>query len=339
MLKFFVQQFLRLALTLLGVSFVSFMILRLVPGDPVLLLLGERGASPEVMAQMRSDLGLDRPLLIQYGSFLKGAIQGDLGSSLVTKKAVWEEFRELFPATLELGLLALIVAVVFGIPLGMLAAAYRQRLPDTLLMSTSLVGYSMPIFWWGLILILFFSVNLGLTPVSGRISFLYDVEAITGLMLIDSLHPTVLREEGLSAFYSALHHLVLPVMALATIPLAVIARMTRASMLDVLFEDYIRTARAKGVAPARVICHHALRNALIPITTVIGLLLGSMITGAILTETLFAWPGVGRWLVSSINARDYPVIQGAILLLASFIVILNSLIDGLYRLINPRLRS
>lgn len=332
-------QFVRVTLTLIGVSLVSFMIIRLVPGDPVLLLLGERGASPEAYQAMREDLGLNRPLHQQYIHFLTGALKGDLGVSLVTRQTVWSEFSELFPATLELGLAALTLALFLGIPLGIVAAIYRGRWPDYFLMGGSLIGYSMPIFWWGLILILFFSVGLGLTPVAGRISFLYDVEPWSGFMLIDSLLPTTLNEEGLNAFKSALHHLLLPTIALATIPLAVIARMTRAAMLEVLYEDYIRTARAKGVAPWRVVFIHALRNALIPITTVVGLLFGSLITGAILTETIFAWPGVGRWLVSSINARDYPVIQGAILILASFIVLLNAFIDGLYRLINPRLNS
>lgn len=324
--------------TLVGVSLISFFMIRLVPGDPVLLLLGERGASPELYAQMKRELGLDQSWWIQYFHYMSNALSGELGVSLVTKRPVWSEFLELFPATLELGLISLALAIVIGLPLGVLAALFRGRWPDTLFMGGSLVGYSMPIFWWGLILILFFSVTLGLTPVSGRLSFLYDVEPWTGFMLIDTLTPTTLREEGLAPFQSALLHLVLPCLALATIPLAIIARMSRASLLEVLGEDYIRTARAKGLPMWRVVMVHGLRNALIPITTVIGLLLGSILTGAILTETIFSWPGIGRWLVASINARDYPVIQGVILLLASFIIALNALIDFLYTLLNPRLR-
>jgi dipeptide transport system permease protein len=339
MIKLFVQTFMKAVPSLLGVSFLAFVLIRLVPGDPVLLLLGERGGSPELYAQLSSDLGLDRAWYVQYFQFLSSAITGDLGHSLVTKQSVLSEFLELFPATMELGLISMLIAISVGIPVGLIAAVYRGRFFDYSLMSTSLLGYSMPIFWWGLLLIMFFSVSLGLTPVSGRLSFEYDIEAWSGFLLIDTLTPTSLKEEGIGAFLSALHHLILPSIVLSTIPLAIIARMTRASLLEVLGEDYIRTARAKGVSPFKVVSVHALRNALIPIITIIGLMLGSVITGAILTETIFSWPGIGRWLVASINARDYPVIQGATLILASFIVLINTLIDFLYKLLNPRLNS
>ncbi len=239
----------------------------------------------------------------------------------------------MFPATIELSLCAILIAVCIGLPVGLLAAVRRGRFTDHFVMGASLTGYSMPIFWWGLLLILLFSVTLGWTPVSGRISLMFFVEPVTGFLLIDSL----LSDES-GAFASALHHLVLPSFVLATIPLAVTARMTRSSMLEVLGEDYIRTARAKGVSPIRVVGVHALRNALIPVVTVIGLQVGVLLAGAILTETIFAWPGVGKWLVESIYRRDYPAVQGGILLVATTIITVNLIVDLLYGVINPRIR-
>lgn len=304
-----------------------------------MILLGERGGDPLLYQQMEQNLGLDGPLIKQYFSFLFQAFQGDLGQSIITKQSILYEFFERFPATLELGLSSLLIAIILGVPFGIIAAVKKNTYIDYLLMGGSLVGYSMPIFWWGLILILFFSIQLGLTPVSGRIAVIYDIPTWSGFMLIDTLRPEVIRYEGLSAFSSAIKHLILPSIAMSTIPLAIITRMTRSSMLDVLREDYIRTAHAKGLHPIRVICLHALKNAFIPIITVIGLLFGSLITGAILTETIFSWPGVGRWFVNSINSRDYPAIQGGVLIIASMIVILNGLIDVIYTLLNPRLKE
>lgn len=339
MLTVLAKKLLGLIPTLIGISILSFAMVRLVPGDPVMLLLGERGADPEVYLRMQQNLGLDRPVFEQYFSFVANAFTGDLGKSIITNQAVTTEFFERFPATLELGIAALLFAAIVGIPLGIIAAAKRNSIWDYFLMGGSLLGYSMPIFWWGLILILFFSINLGITPVSGRMSVLYDIEAWSGFMLIDTLRPEVLRWDGLGPFRSALSHLFLPALAMGTIPLAVMARMTRSAMLEVLKEDYIRTAQAKGLGQLRVIGVHALRNALIPIVTVAGLLFGSIITGAILTETIFSWPGIGRWLVASINARDYPVIQGGILFIATMIVLINAAVDIIYTYINPRLRK
>ncbi|WP_019646728.1 ABC transporter permease subunit [Novispirillum itersonii] len=278
-------------------------------------------------------LGLDKPLWQQYTLYLYHAIQGDLGLSIVTKKPVIEEFLTLFPATIELTLCAMLFAVTIGLPAGIWAAVKRGTAVDHSVMAVSLTGYSMPIFWWGLLLIIFCSVTLGITPVSGRLSAEYWIDPTTGFMLIDTL---LSEEEG--AFADALHHLVLPAIVLGTIPLAVIARMTRSSMLEVLREDYVRTARAKGLSPLRVIGVHALRNALIPVITVIGLQLGTMLAGAILTETIFSWPGIGRWLIQSIARRDYPSVQGGILLVASVIITVNLLVDVLYGIINPRIR-
>lgn len=326
--------------TLIGVSLLSFFVIRLVPGDPVMLLLGERGADPKVYREMKRELGLDRPIIHQYGTFVVNTLKGDLGRSLISKRKVTEEFFGRFPATLELGLCALLFAVIIGVPLGVLAAVKRNSFFDYFFMGGSLVGYSMPIFWWGLILIIVFSVGLGVTPVSGRIDVLYEVPTVTGFYLIDTLiSPQLLSEEGVAPFISAVSHLILPSIAIGTIPLAVMARMTRSSMLEVLGEDFIRTAKAKGLPYYRVVLVHGLRNALIPIITVLGLMFGSIITGAILTETIFSWPGIGKWLVASINARDYPVIQGGILFIATMVVLINLSVDFIYALVNPRMKE
>ncbi|MBT3206394.1 MAG: ABC transporter permease subunit [Gammaproteobacteria bacterium] len=319
--------------TFIGVTLLSFSLIRLVPGDPIELLAGERGIDPVRHAALRAQLGLDKPLLEQYWIYIQNVLQGDLGNSIVTKSSVVGEFLTLFPATIELSVFAIFLALVIGLPIGILAAVKRGSLFDNATMGLSLVGYSMPIFWWALLLILFFSVNLGWTPVSGRISVLFYVEPVTGFLLIDSL-----LSDEVGAFQSALSHLILPAIALGTIPLAVIARMTRSSMLEVLGEDYVRTARAKGLTPWRVIIVHALRNALIPVVTVIGLQVGVLFAGAILTETIFAWPGVGKWLIESVQRRDYPVLQGGVLLIASVVMIINLLVDLLYGFINPRIR-
>ena len=226
-----------------------------------------------------------------------------------------------------------IIAILIGIPAGIFAAVKRGSWFDQITMGIALTGYSMPIFWWGLILIMFFSVGLGWTPVSGRIDLLYDIEPTTGFMLIDTL---LSDEEG--AFLDAVRHLILPAIVLGTIPLAVIARMTRSAMLEVLREDYVRTARAKGLSPARVVFVHALRNALIPVLTVLGLQVGTLLAGAVLTETIFSWPGIGKWLIDAISARDYPVVQNGILLVATLVILVNFVVDILYGLANPRIR-
>lgn len=321
--------------TLIGVSLMAFGLIRLVPGDPVLLMLGERGGSPEAVATLRHNLGLDLPVYQQYFHFVGGASTGHLGDSIVSNRPVWEEFKARFPATLELSLLALGWSVLFGIPIGVIAALKRRRFWDYSLMTVSLVGFSMPIFWWGLMLIMFFSVQLGWTPVSGRIAAAFDVEPWSGFMLLD----TWVRGAGWDGFKSAFMHLILPSLVLGTIPFAAIARMTRSSLLEVLREDYVRTAKAKGLAFFQIVFVHALSNALLPVVTVIGLMLGTMLTGAVLTETLFSWPGVGRWLVASVLARDYPVLQGGILLLSLLIVGVNIGVDVLYTWLNPRLRG
>lgn len=326
----------RLALvvpTFIGVTLLTFALVRLIPGDPIELMAGERGIDPIRHAQLRAEMGLDDPLLVQYATYITKVLSGDLGKSIVTKTPVLEEFLMLFPATMELSICAMLLAIIIGLPVGIFAAVKRGSVFDYSSMAISLAGYSMPIFWWALLLILLFSVTLGWTPVSGRISVFYDVNRVTGFMLIDTL---LSDEKG--AFKSAAKHLILPAIALGTIPMAVIARMTRSSMLEILSADYIRTAKAKGLSPMRVINVHALRNALIPVVTVIGLAVGVLFAGAILTETIFSWPGVGKWLVESVRRRDYPTLQGGVLLVASIVMAVNLTVDLLYGLINPRIR-
>ncbi|HEV7369790.1 ABC transporter permease subunit [Arenibaculum sp.] len=333
MLRFILSRSALVIPTFLGVTFLSFFLIRLVPGDPIEVRVGERGISPERLAQLRHELGLDRPLWVQFFDYIGDVLSGNLGVSVVTKTPVLQEFLALFPATIELSVCAMLFAVVLGLPAGVIAAVRRGTTVDHTVMGVSLTGYSMPIFWWALLLILLFSVNLGWTPVSGRLSVMYWVEPVTGFMLID----TLLSDEP-GAFASAVRHLVLPTVVLGTIPLAVVARMTRSSMLEVLGEDYIRTARAKGLSGIRVVGLHALRNALIPVVTVIGLQVGVLLAGAILTETIFSWPGVGKWLIESINRRDYPVLQGGILLIATLVMAVNLIVDLLYGALNPRIR-
>jgi dipeptide transport system permease protein len=334
MLRFLLTRLSLVIPTVFGMTLLAFFLIRLVPGDPIETLAGERGIDPVRHEMLRKEYGLDRPIMVQYGIYISRVLHADLGKSMITQAPVLSEFGALFPATIELALCAIIFALVVGIPAGIIAAVRRNSIFDHGVMGVSLTGYSMPIFWWGLLLILLFSVQLGWTPVSGRISVQYFIEPVTGFLTIDAL---LSGEKG--AFQSAVSHLILPTIVLGTQPLAIIARMTRSAMLDVLGEDYIRTARAKGLSTIRVIALHALRNALIPVVTVIGLQVGVLFTGAILTETIFSWPGVGKWLIEAISRRDYPVLQGGVLLLGLVVMAVNLLVDVTYGVINPRIRK
>ncbi|MBI6630040.1 ABC transporter permease subunit [Pontibaca salina] len=334
MLKYLAARLLTFVPTFIGVTLISFAFIRLLPGDPIIVMAGERGMTEERYAELSAQLGFDRPIYVQFWEYLTGVLQGDLGQSFVTRRPVWDEFFSLFPATLELSIFAMIFALALGLPAGVIAAVNRGKFFDRALMSTALVGYSMPIFWWALLLIIIFSGQLGWTPVSGRIDLIYYFSNPTGFMVIDAIKS---GQEG--ALASALRHLVLPAIVLGTIPLAVIARQTRSAMLEVLGEDYIRTARAKGLPPLRINGIHALRNALIPVITVIGLSVGTLLAGAILTETIFSWPGIGKWMVDSIFRRDYPVVQGGLLLIAVMVMLVNLTVDLLYGVINPKIRK
>lgn len=335
MLRYLLKKIGYIVPTFFGITLAAFLFIRALPGDPVTLMAGERGISPERRAQLLAELGFDRPYWRQYVDYVWNVLHGDFGISFVSKQSVATEFFTHFTATLELGFFALIIAVFIGVPAGVFAAVKRGSWFDQGSMGLALAGYSMPIFWWGLLLIMLFSVMLGWTPVGGRIASIYaaSFDEPTGFMLIDSW---LSGEEG--AFASTVAHLVLPSIVLATVSLAAIARQTRSAMLEVLDEDYVRTARAKGLSSFRVVGIHALRNAFVPIITTIGLQVGVMMGGAILTETIFSWPGIGKWLIDSILKRDYIAVQSALLLVGMLVMMVNLVVDMLYVLINPRVR-
>jgi len=333
MIRYILQRLALIVPTFIGITIVAFGLVRLLGSDPVALLAGERVMSPERHAQLSHQFGFDRPIWEQYFDFVLSALQGDFGVSIRTKTAVLDQFLNLFPATVELALFAMLLAIAIGIPAGIFAAIRRGSWFDQITMGSALVGYSMPIFWWGLLLIIVFSGMLGWTPVSGRVGLQFFFKPITGFMTIDSL-----LYGKVDAFISALRHLILPSIVLGTIPLAIIARQTRSAMLEVLGEDYVRTARSKGLAPSRVIGLHAFRNALIPVITTIGLQVGMLMAGAILTETIFSWPGIGKWMIEAIGRRDYATVQGGLLIIALVVMVVNLIVDVLYALVNPRIR-
>lgn len=333
MLRYILHRLALIVPTFIGITLVAFGLVRLLGSDPVALLAGERVMSPERHALLSEQFGFNRPIWEQYLDFVLSALQGDFGVSIRTKTAVLDQFLTLFPATIELALFAMLFAILIGIPAGIFAAVKRGSWFDQVTMGAALVGYSMPIFWWGLLLIIVVSGMLGWTPVSGRIGLQFFFRPITGFMTIDSL-----IHGNWPAFVSALRHLILPSIVLGTIPLAIIARQTRSAMLEVLGEDYVRTARSKGLSPRRVIGIHAFRNALIPVITTIGLQVGMLMAGAILTETIFSWPGIGKWMIEAIGRRDYATVQGGLLIVALVVMVVNLFVDVLYALVNPRIR-
>jgi peptide/nickel transport system permease protein len=310
---------------------VIFLMLAVTPGDPAELLLGER-ATTESLNAMREYLGLNQPLYIQYGMFLKRIVKFDLGETIWTREKVYKEIMERFPATIELALTAMIISTFLGVTLGIVSATKQYSWFDYTSMLGSLMGVSMPVFWLGLMFMLVFSLTLGWFPMSGRLGVETDLTVITNFYVLDAI-----LTQNWSGLKDILLHLVLPATALSTIPLAIVARMTRSSMLEVLRQDYIKTARAKGLSEMKVVLKHALRNGLIPVVTVVGLQFGILMGGAILTETVFAWPGVGKWLYDGVVKRDYMVIQGGTLLIATTFVIVNMVVDVLYAVINPRI--
>ena len=317
---------------LLGVSVVVFAMVRAIPGDPAQILLGQ-AATPDQVADVRARLGLDQPLITQYLLFIRGALTGDLGDSLVVGQPVTTVLLERFPATLELTLAALLFAIAVGVPVGVIAAVRQYSLLDKITSVVALTGVSMPVFWLALVLVVVFTVRLDWLPFPGRVGGDVAFTSYTGLYLLDTLITL-----NFAAFWDVLRHLILPAVALGTIPMAVITRMTRSSMLEVMNEDYVRTARAKGVVPRRVVFRHALRNAMLPTITVIGLQFGLLMGGAILTETIFGWPGVGQIAIESVNRRDYAMIQGVVLYGAALFVLINLLVDILYAVLDPRVR-
>ena len=331
MLAYIIRRIFILVPTLLGVSLIVFFMLRLTPGDPAELMLGER-ATEESLHQIREHLGLNEPLHVQYGMFMKRLMKGDLGETIFTRQKVWTEIKHRFPATLELSVCALFISCFVGIILGIVSATKQYSVFDYLSMLGALTGVSMPIFWLGLVLMLIFSVNLGWLPISGRLSVLIDLEVVTNFYVLDSI-----ITKNWVALKDSIWHLIMPAVTLSTIPTAIIARMTRSSMLEVLKQDYIKTALAKGLSKFKVVYKHALRNALIPVVTTIGLQFGVLLSGAILTETIFAWPGVGKWMYEAVMQRDYMVIQGGTLVIATIFIVINLFVDLLYAVINPKI--
>jgi peptide/nickel transport system permease protein len=317
---------------LLGVSIVVFFMVRAIPGDPAQIMLGQQATQAQVQ-QLRENMGLDKPIFVQYGLFLKDALRGDLGDSTVTGRPVTTELMVRLPATFELTAFAMLIAVLVGVPVGVISAVKQYSLLDKTTSVLALTGISMPIFWLAMILVVIFGVNLGLLPFPGRLDPTTGITAITGLVLVDSLLTL-----NFAGFWDGLLHLIMPALALGTIPMAVVMRMTRSSMLEVMNEDYVRTARAKGVVPWRVIVKHALRNAMLPTITVIGLQVGLLMGGAIVTETIFSWPGIGLYAYDSIFSRDYASIQGVVLYGALLFVLINLVVDILYAVLDPRVR-
>jgi peptide/nickel transport system permease protein len=331
MIGFIIRRTLVVIPTLLGVSIIIFLMLAITPGDPAELLLGER-ATKESLEAMREYLGLHKPLYVQYWLFLKRVAKFDLGETIWTRQKVSKEIMERFPATIELAVFAMMISSVLGIILGIISATKQYSWFDYLSMIGSLTGVSMPVFWLGLVFMLLFSLTLGWFPMSGRLGVDVDLDTLTNFYMIDAI-----LTRNWAALKDALMHLALPAMALSTIPLAIVARMTRSSMLEVLRQDYIKTARAKGLSETKIVLKHALRNGLIPVVTVVGLQFGILLGGAILTETVFAWPGVGKWLYEGVVKRDYMVIQGGTLVVATIFVMVNLIVDILYSIINPRI--
>jgi peptide/nickel transport system permease protein len=314
------------------VSIVVFFMVRAIPGDPAQIMLGQQATQAQVQ-QVRENMGLDKPIIVQYGLFLKDALRGDLGDSTVTGRPVTTELMVRLPATFELTAFAMLIAVLVGVPVGVIAAVRQYSLLDKTTSVLALTGISMPIFWLAMILVVIFGVNLELLPFPGRLDPTTGITAITGLVLVDSLLTL-----NFAGFWDGLLHLIMPALALGTIPMAVVMRMTRSSMLEVMNEDYVRTARAKGVVPWRVVFKHALRNAMLPTITVIGLQVGLLMGGAIITETIFSWPGIGLYAYNSISARDYASIQGVVLYGALLFVLINLVVDILYAVLDPRVR-
>lgn len=332
MLKYILKRLALLLPVILGVSILVFLVMHVFTTDPASIILGQH-ATAEQVANLREELGLNKPLYLQYFDFIGGVFKGSLGNSLITKTSVTGEILARFPATIELALAAIIIASIVGVIIGVISAVKQNSIVDYLSMMGALLGVSMPIFWLGLMLIVLFSVKLHWLPVSGRIQIGMEPAHVTGFYLLDSL-----ITGNMAAFKSALMHLTLPAVALASYSTAIIARMTRSTMLEIVKQDYIRTARAKGLFEKVVILKHALRNALIPITTVIGLQLGSLLGGAVLTETVFSWPGVGSYTIDAIMKSDYPVVQGAVMILAIVFVLVNLIVDLLYAYLDPRIK-
>ena len=332
--RYIAKRLLNLLPVILGITLLVFAFLHLIPGDPAITMLGDR-ATPQQVEALRERMGLNQPLPLQYFKFLWDLIRLDFGTSIITGVPIAEEIRIRWPATFELSVAAMLVASILGIPAGVLAAVRKNSFVDNLTMSGSLLGVSLPVYWLGLLLIYLFAVNLNWLPPSGRLSIDagFSFKPITGFYVLDAL-----LQLNFKALKDVLDHLILPALTLGTIPLAILARITRSAMLEVLSQDYIRTARAKGLLERWVIFKHALKNALLPVVTIIGLQFGTLLGGAILTETIFSWPGIGSWIYEGILNRDYPVVQGGVVFVAVAFVLINLIVDLSYAFLDPRIQ-
>jgi peptide/nickel transport system permease protein len=332
--RYILGRLLRLVPVLLGISLLVFLFLHLIPGDPAVTMLGDR-ATPDQVAALRERMGLNEPLPLQYLTFLGRLLRLDLGTSIFTGVPIWDEIKLRWPATFELSVIAMLIALLLGIPAGVIAAVRKNSIVDNVMMSGSLLGVSMPVYWLGLLLVYLFAVNLQWLPPSGRlgVDIGYEFEPITGFFIFDAL-----IQGNFRALQNIVSHLVLPALTLSTIPLAIIARITRSAMLEVLSQDYIRTARAKGLIEFWVISKHALKNAMLPVVTIVGLEFGALLSGAILTETIFSWPGIGKWIYEGILQRDYPVVQGGVVFVAFVFVLINLIVDLSYAFLDPRIQ-
>jgi peptide/nickel transport system permease protein len=331
-IRYTLRRILALVPVLIGVSVIVFLFLHLIPGDPASAMLGEH-ATPDALVNLRAAYGLDQPWPQQYVLYISHVLQGDLGKSIRSNLPITTEFAQRFPATVELTLVAMFFAVLIGMPAGIISAWRRGSVFDHGSVVFALAGVSMPIFWLGLMLAWLFGVQLKLLPFSARLDTGAKFVPITNLLLLDSL----VRGDW-AIFGQTVRHLILPALALSTVPMAIIARMTRGAMIEVMHQDYVRTARAKGMRDGRVVLRHALRNAMLPVVTIVGLQVGTLLSGAILTETIFSWPGIGRWVYESIQLRDYPVVQSMTLLIAVVFVVANLVVDLSYAWLDPRVR-
>jgi peptide/nickel transport system permease protein len=328
---YIIKRLLQIIPVILGVTLIAFALIHLAPGDPVRTMLGQHATQQEII-DIRAKYGLDQPVYVQYFLWLSDVLKGDLGRSILSHEQVTVEIASRFPNTIELAISAMLFAIVIGIIAGIISATKQYSVADYSVMGIALFGISMPVFWLGIMLMMIFGVYLKWLPIGGRIDLLIHFQSITGFMIFDSIITA-----NWTALQSVLLHLILPAIALGTIPMAIIARTTRSSMLEILRQDFIRTERAKGLSERKVIYKHAIRNALVPVVTVIGLNFGLLLSGAILTETVFSWPGVGRLVVDSVYARDYPLVIGCILVFALVFVIVNLITDILYTYIDPRI--
>jgi len=329
---YIIKRLIQLIPVIIGVTIIAFSLIQLAPGDPARTMLGQHATQQEIN-EIREKYGLDEPIYVQYAIWLNGVLHGDLGRSILTKELVVIEITERFPNTIELAIAAMIFAIIIGGLAGIISASKQYSITDYTVMGIALFGISMPVFWLGIMLMLIFGVILGWLPIGGRIDLIIPFQRVTGFMVLDSI-----ITGNFNALISILKHLILPAIALGTIPMAIIARVTRSSMLEVLRQDFIRTERAKGLSERTVIYKHAVRNAMVPVVTVIGLNFGLLLSGAILTETVFSWPGLGRLVVNAVYQRDYPLVVGCILIFAIVFVIVNLITDILYTYIDPRIK-